>query len=124
MIRAFADTSFYQALLNPSDSWHAAALNLSAVYFDQVVTTEYVLLELGALMSRGNTRALFIEIVETLRSDSATQVVAASPELFQAGFDLFARRPDKDWSLTDCISFSLMEKYGITDALTSDRHFG
>ena len=47
MRRIFADTSFYQALLSPRDSWHAAALDLSNSYRGQVVTSEYVLCELG-----------------------------------------------------------------------------
>jgi hypothetical protein len=42
---------------------------------------------------------------------------------FDAGMELYADRPDKDWSLTDCISFVVMQERGITDALTGDRHF-
>jgi predicted nucleic acid-binding protein len=41
----------------------------------------------------------------------------------QRGFDLFSKRPDKEWSLTDCISFVVMQEHGVTDALTTDRHF-
>ena len=37
--------------------------------------------------------------------------------------DQYERRPDKDWSLTDCLSFLLMEERGITEALTADHHF-
>jgi predicted nucleic acid-binding protein len=36
---------------------------------------------------------------------------------------MYIARTDKDWSLTDCISFSIMENRGITDALTADHHF-
>ena len=36
---------------------------------------------------------------------------------------LFAKRPDKEWSLTDCISFIVMQEYGLTEALTADHHF-
>jgi len=39
------------------------------------------------------------------------------------GLELFANRPDKDWSLTDCISFVVMQKEGITEALTGDHQF-
>lgn len=43
--------------------------------------------------------------------------------VYQAGFDLFAARPDKAWSLTDCISFGVMRERGLSDALTADHHF-
>jgi predicted nucleic acid-binding protein len=33
------------------------------------------------------------------------------------------RRPDKWWSLTDCISFIVMQQEGLTEALTTDHHF-
>jgi predicted nucleic acid-binding protein len=50
-------------------------------------------------------------------------IVASSRELFRRGFDLYADRPDKEWSLTDCISFVVMTDRRITDALTGDHHF-
>ena len=37
--------------------------------------------------------------------------------------DLYRHRKDKDWSLTDCISFAAMTDEGLTEALTADRHF-
>jgi uncharacterized protein len=37
--------------------------------------------------------------------------------------DLYRDRPDKAWSLTDCISFVVMADKGIRDALTADHHF-
>ena len=44
-------------------------------------------------------------------------------DTFARGFDLYARRPDKSWSLTDCISFVVMTDRGLTEALTGDHHF-
>ena len=44
-------------------------------------------------------------------------------ELLDRGVERFRKRPDKDWPLTDCISFVVMEDEGISDALTGDRHF-
>ena len=82
MRRAFADTSFYQALLNPRDAWHAAALRFSEQYTERIMTTEYVLIELGALMSRGYSRQLFIELVQEIQSDLSTKIVPSTTEIF------------------------------------------
>jgi len=37
--------------------------------------------------------------------------------------ELMANRPDKNWSLTDCITFVIMREAGLQEALTGDRHF-
>jgi len=55
--------------------------------------------------------------------DTAYKVVAASARLFDAALDLYQRRPDKDWGLTDCASFVVMSDRKLTDALTADEHF-
>lgn len=51
------------------------------------------------------------------------EIVSATSDLFRRGTDFFSARPDKEWSLTDCISFVVMNERGITDDLTSDHHF-
>lgn len=51
------------------------------------------------------------------------EIAAASAELFDAGLSLFMARPDKEWSLTDCTSFVVMQDRGLTYAMTFDRDF-
>jgi predicted nucleic acid-binding protein len=51
------------------------------------------------------------------------QIVRLTPELFDRAVALYARRPDKEWSLTDCISFIVMQDHDIVEALTADRDF-
>lgn len=46
----------------------------------------------------------------------------ASRETFLAGLKLYHARPDKGYSLTDCISMETMRREGLTDVLTNDRH--
>lgn len=58
-----------------------------------------------------------------MRAHSRVEIVSADSRSFAAGFELFASRADKDWSLVDCISFALMKKREISEALTGDRHF-
>ena len=86
---AFVDTSFYQALLNPRDQWHRAAIEFSVNFRENTVTSEYVLCELGALMSPIHLRRLFVGFVEILQTSPEVEVMAASPECFRAGLDLF-----------------------------------
>ena len=61
--------------------------------------------------------------MQLLRDNPLIRVVDPSPELFAAGITLYANRSDQDWPLTDCISFVVMEREGIREALTEDRHF-
>ena len=123
MNRVFADTSFYQALFSKRDRYHASAVAVLESLRAEIVTTDYVLVELAALMSRGDARSLFVRFVERLRSDPSTILIRTSSDLFDEGLALFADRPDKEWSLTDCISFSVMRAKDITEALVSDHHF-
>ena len=51
------------------------------------------------------------------------EVVGFDPKVQQAGFDLYESRLDKDWSLTDCVSFAVLSRRGLTEALTADHHF-
>jgi predicted nucleic acid-binding protein len=58
-----------------------------------------------------------------LKRDDSVHIVPPTLDLYDAGLDLYARRMDKDWSLTDCISFEAMRRHQISDALTTDHHF-
>jgi predicted nucleic acid-binding protein len=122
----FVDTVYWIALLSPRDNLHEQALSLSGS-LDQtlLVTTEMVLTELlnafaerGAAFRRGATA-----LVIRLRQDANTRIVPQTSVQFDESFQLFRSRPDKQWSHTDCASFRVMEKEGITEALTYDRHF-
>jgi len=123
MKAVFADTSYYVAFLNANDAHHAAALRWSRRLRQPMVLTEYVLTELGSWLSVGPHRRHYPGLVRTLRGEPQTTILPASRELFDRGLDLFERRPDKEWSLTDCISFVVMRQRRIEQALTTDHHF-
>ncbi|GIX00559.1 MAG: hypothetical protein KatS3mg111_3891 [Pirellulaceae bacterium] len=123
MKRAFADTSYFFALLNPRDQFHQAAVALSASQSPALVTTDFILLELGNSMKLPSSRQTFVKFVEHLRASEQVQVVPLSVSLLQAGLDLFASRADKAWSLTDCTSFVVMQNEQLQQALTADHHF-
>ena len=90
-----------------------------------LITTEEVLGEfLTAVSAQAErTRRLACRLVHEILTDPAIEVVAQSHESFLAGLELYERRPDKDYSLTDCISMNVMRRKGLREILTNDRHF-
>jgi len=119
----FADTSFYVAAVNPRDALHVAAAEYAEGFRGGTITTEYVLIEVGNWLARSGDREVFLKLMKEIRADDHTMVVPGSSALFERGIELYARRPDKSWSLTDCISFVVMQEHGLSDALTGDHHF-
>ena len=119
----FADTNFLVALLNPKDQWHSAATQAAAALDEPVVTTMWVLVELGDALSVGGNRDLFLDFVDQLSEQPEWETVPASPEWFARGLELFRSRKDKERSLTDCISFAVMKQRDVAEALTHDHHF-
>ncbi len=124
MRTVFADSFFYFALVNPNDPAHAKAMAFTQGYTGRTVTTRCVLTELADGWSKpASRRAVFPQMLADLRASVATIIVPTTDQLWQEGVDLYERRPDKEWSLTDCISFVVMQREGITEALTGDKHF-
>jgi predicted nucleic acid-binding protein len=119
----FVDTVYYLALINPRDQYAAAATQFTAGFSGAFVTTTWVLAEVANSLTRGADRALFCELYQDLTADNRVTIVPPDLDLFEQGIDLFGKRPDKEWSLTDCISFLVMQEYGLTEALSADRHF-
>lgn len=123
MTAAFADTAFYVALLSSRDALHSRAVQFLAGYSGRIVTTEFVLLEVANFNARPADRQRFVDLVARIRNDPQSQLIPATADLFARGVDLFAKRPDKYWSLTDCTSFIVMTDQKLIDALTADEHF-
>ena len=119
----FADTYYYLALASRQDAGHERAATFSRGYYGRVVTTPWVLTEVADALASPEQRQLFIAILEDLKRDPHCTTVAPTQELFDAGCDLYSQRPDKSWSLTDCISFVVMQRQAIREALTADHHF-
>src|SRR5438552_2282252 len=113
MKRVFADTFYFVALWNPSDKARARALGYTASFQGVIVTTDWVLTELGDAMSDPANRLEFVSTFKDLEANPQVRIVAADGALFREGIQLFAARPDKKWSLTDCISFVVMTRDGI-----------
>jgi len=123
MRQVFADTSFYAAIVNRRDQHHARARDAAAKITGSIVTTEFVLAETANFCIEGTRRVVYLQLLANLRSAANVEIIPATSERFQQGLELFAARLDKDWSLTDCISFAVMHERGLTEALTADRNF-
>ena len=123
MNAAFADTYYYLALLSESDAAHRRAVELSRTLPGRTVTTAWVLAEVADALASPELRFLFLALYESLRENPRVTIIPPTAELFEQGIGLYSRRPDKEWSLTDCISFLVMEHHRLTDALTADHHF-
>jgi predicted nucleic acid-binding protein len=123
MNHVFADTWFFLAILNPSDPNHARALNASRTVRNHRVTTDWVLVEVGDALSRMGNRDVFIRFYDWIQGRPGITIVPATRKLLEDGISLYRYRRDKDWPLTDCISFVVMEDEQIADALTGDKHF-
>ena len=122
MNTAFADTSFFLALLRKDDELHTRAIQQWKEP-RRVLTTEFIVLELGNACSRAADHADFIALVAGIRSNQRITMITLDSRLLDRGLERMASRADKDWSLTDCISFVVMEDEGIRDSLTGDRDF-
>lgn len=119
----FADSFALIAWLNPRDNAHPIVSAYLEGFTGRLLTTEWVLMELADALASPESRCTVAAFLRAVRSDSMFEIVGYLPAVYQAGFDLFANRPDKAWSLTDCISFQVMSHRSISEALTGDRHF-
>lgn len=122
----FHDTSFEIALASRRDQNHGRAVQLADQAINEgwtLVTTRAVIFEIGNALSRRRYRVQAIELLQAIMNDLSRQIVEISKVLYDAAFELFSQRTDKDWGLVDCASFIVMKELQITDALTADEHF-
>jgi len=126
MNKFFLDAAYAIALSAVTDQYHKKAeilarqIETGAI---QMITTRAVILEIGNALARLHYRAAAIELLDSLEEDPNVKIIAFSEELYNRAMELYRQRLDKEWGLTDCVSFVVMQDYGITEALTTDEHF-
>ncbi|HXM50682.1 MAG TPA: PIN domain-containing protein [Pyrinomonadaceae bacterium] len=126
MTPLFLDTSYLIAVESTDDQYHKAA---SAHWRSllksprRLVTSSYVLVEVVTLLNNRRSHSKAVELGNNLLSSRLFSVVHVSEELFYEAWRYFQKYKDKRYSLTDCVSFVLMNKLGIEEALTFDKHF-
>ena len=126
MATYFADTSFWIGLSSKRDqhhhravAWHQFVIRTRST----IVTTEAVLLEWLNALSDVSTRRIAAESYLRVRADARIEVLPLQAELMDSAIQLYRDRPDENWSLTDCLSFLVMERRGLAEALTTDHDF-
>ena len=126
MATYFADTSFWIGLSSKRDQHHHRAVAWHQFVIrnrSTIVTTEAVLLEWLNALSDVSTRRIAAESYLRVRADARIEVVPLQAELMDSAIQRYRGRPDKNWSLTDCLSFLVMERRGLAEALTTDHDF-
>jgi predicted nucleic acid-binding protein len=122
----FLDTAYAIALSSPTDEHHEKAILLAdelEADSTRLITTRAIILEIGNALSKQRYRKAAIALLESLERDANVEIVAISEELYEKGFELYRQRPDKEWGITDCLSFVVMQERGLDEALTTDQHF-
>jgi predicted nucleic acid-binding protein len=128
MANLFVDTAGWGHLLDSTQKHHALA---ATVYRDarqqgrKLITTNYILAELAALLTSPLriARPKIIAFVEGLKASPYIEIIHVDASLDEQAWRLFSQRQDKEWSLVDCSSFVIMQQCGLTEALTTDHHF-
>ena len=120
-MKVLADTFYWIALTDATDDAHERACRIT----DDIVTTDEVLTEYLTFFCAAPEfmRRNVALAVKDILQDPEVTVIPESRESFLAGLALYRDRPDKGYSLTDCISMQTMRRERLTDALTNDRHF-
>lgn len=122
----FLDTAYAIALSSESDKHHKRAMELAEQLEKtgtRLVTTRAVQLEIGNALSKQRYRHAAIRLLDSLEADPMVKIIPLSEKLYAQALQIYRERQDKEWGLVDCISFIIMTKRNLTEALTTDEHF-
>jgi predicted nucleic acid-binding protein len=120
----FADSFYFFALLNVHDPAHAKAIAYTRPLTGRLMTTGWILTEVAdGLAKPSHRRAVFMQLHKDLKATSNMIVTPCDETLLEEAISLYGQRLDKEWSLTDCTSFVVMQRDNLREALTGDRHF-
>jgi hypothetical protein len=122
----FLDTSYAIALSNARDRLHVKACDVAATLRQSgthLITTRSVLIEVGNALAKAKFRSAAVSLLHSIESDPRIEIVPFSDDLYLRSLALFSARSDKEWGLSDCISFTVMKDRGVEEVLTADEHF-
>jgi len=121
MTEVFADTYYWLALLNRKDPYHA---KVSAYEYEGSLVTHWgIAVEVFDALAQPNWRIGAMQFWSEVHAEPDVVLLPLDEALLERAVSLYSQRPDKGWSLTDCVSFIVMRDRGIALALTGDHHF-
>lgn len=125
-MKVFIDTGAFIALTDADDEHHQTA---AAFYRNakekggRFVTTNFVVCEtINYLRARVSHRVAVL-FRENLKKSGLIEIIAVTPSIEEGAFAIFKRYTDKDFSFTDCTSFSAMKALKLRSAFAFDKHF-
>lgn len=123
-MRIFVDTSAFYALTDEDDRYHHQAKEFygSVIAKDQLVTTDYILVECWFLIGSRLGRRAAIEFWDGLRS-GIVEMLKVEPQDLEKAYQVIQKYSDQDFSLVDATSFAVMEREDIERAFAFDPHF-
>jgi predicted nucleic acid-binding protein len=125
--RVFADAMYFIAVIFETDRAHARALAFDDTDPDlRIITSDGIILEFLAYVSARGTyfrEVALLQVIDELRADPRVTIIRMTPELFDAALELYRARPDKAYSLVDCMSMVICQQEAIGEVLTHDHHF-
>ncbi|HEY3915285.1 MAG TPA: hypothetical protein VGN61_12425 [Verrucomicrobiae bacterium] len=80
-------------------------------------------MEVADALAESESRSRVADFISHLRQSSACEIVPASRELFDSALRIYNQHADKQWALTDCVSFAIMKARNVTEGLTGDKYF-
>lgn len=125
----FMDSSALKAHYDSRDDFHERASELMKkieareTEITGFVTTDYVLDEAVTVTRFAHSHGKAVELAEATLASKFVRLVYSDAGLFSDAMRIFKDHPDKEWSLTDCVSFATMKKHGVGTAFTFDAHF-
>ncbi|HEU0008777.1 MAG TPA: PIN domain-containing protein [Verrucomicrobiae bacterium] len=123
MSAVFADAFYFVARLNRRDQHHERVVAFSRDFRAHLLTTDWILMEVADALAKSESRQRVRDFVFHLRQSAACEILPANREVLDRALELYHQHSDKEWTLTDCVSFVAMRERGVTEALTADHHF-
>jgi hypothetical protein len=122
----FVDSSAWVAFYDDRDKYHAQArpafeslANRPAVF----VVTDYVVAETSTLLLYRASHSRAVLFGDWALHSPNVRLVRLDVEMWDEAWRLFKLYDDKEFSFTDCASFTVMRRHRLRDVFTFDRHF-